>query len=160
MARYVAYTSISAYDGISNVRCDSITSDVSYANLSVPQSQFPDRLISIWKTGMLPVMKLWADNVKLENVTKTYSLPYIDIQQSGRDVCTYDVSTGATLKLLSATDINADSAFTLSGGTLYLEGENVKLTGTNTFKGGTLKCSANQLELNGEFVIENCTLQF
>ncbi len=151
---------ISAYDGISNVRCDSITSDVSYANLSVPQSQFPDRLISIWKTGMLPVMKLWADNVKLENVTKTYSLPYIDIQQSGRDVCTYDVSTGATLKLLSATDINAYSAFTLSGGTLYLEGENVKLTGTNTFKGGTLKCSANQLELNGEFVIENCTLQF
>ncbi len=151
---------ISAYDGISNVRCDSITSDVLYVNLSVPQSQFPDRLISIWKTGMLPVMKLWADNVKLVNVTKTYSLPYIDIQQSGSDVCTYDVSTGATLKLLSATDINADSAFTLSGGTLYLEGENVQLTGTNTFKGGTLKCSANQLELNGEFVIENCTLQF
>ena len=151
---------ISAYDGISNVRCDSITSYVNYVNLSVPQSQFPDRLISIWKTGMLPVMKLWADNVKLVNVTKTYSLPYIDIQQSGSDVCTYDVSTGATLKLLSATDINADSAFTLSGGTLYLEGENVQLTGTNTFKGGTLKCSANQLELNGEFVIENCTLQF
>ncbi|MDE5664229.1 MAG: hypothetical protein K2I37_09395 [Muribaculaceae bacterium] len=150
---------ISAYDGISCVRCDSVSGSVSSLTFAVPQSSYTDRLISIWKTGMLPVMKLWANNVTLENITKTYSLPYVDIRLSRSDVCKYTLSKGATLNLLSVGDIYAESAFTLSGGTLYLEGESVKLTGTSSFNGGTLRCKAKSLELNGEFVITNCTLQ-
>lgn len=150
---------ISAYDGNTSIRCDSVSGTVKSVAFTVPQSSYPDRLISVWKTGMLPVMKLWANNVTLENVTKTYSLPYVDIRQNGTDVCKYTLSKGATLNLLSVGDIYAESAFTLSGGTLYLEGESVKLTGTNSFNGGTIRCRAKSLELNGEFVISNCTLQ-
>lgn len=118
-----------------------------------------DLLISVWKTGSLPFFKLCANNVRLLNVTKTYSLPYVDIKQTSNNICKFIILTGATLNLLSATDIQADNAFTISGGILNLEGEAVKLTGSNSFRNGRVQAKADCLTLDGNFFMENCTLE-
>ena len=62
------------------------------------------------------------------------------------------------MKLISATDFTSDSAVSINGGTLILEGENVKITGTNKFSGGKLSVNAERVTFDGEMEIEGCVV--
>ena len=101
-------------------------------------------------------MQLCADNVTLSHVTKTYSMPIIDISSSGSNPCKFNLANKGTLKLLSATDIHSDGAITINGGTLILEGENVRITGMNKFSGGKLTVNADTVTFDGEIEIDSC----
>ncbi len=154
---------VTSYNGKSIIRSDYVVQPLSKVTFDIGPNASPssnnDLLISVWKTGSLPFFKLCANNVRLLNVTKTYSLPYVDIKQTSNNICKFIILTGATLNLLSATDIQADNAFTISGGILNLEGEAVKLTGSNSFRNGRVQAKADCLTLDGNFFMENCTLE-
>ena len=151
---------ISSYNGIRNLQCDRVMTNSISVNINlndlVSYDTPQDRLISVWKTGYLPVMQLCADNVTLSHVTKTYSMPVIDISSSGSNPCKFNLANKGTLKLLSATDIHSDGAITINGGTLILEGENVRITGTNKFTGGKLTVNADTVTFDGEIEIDSC----
>lgn len=151
---------ISSYNGISEQRCDSVTK--AFTNIVIPHSisadQPADRLISVWKSGTLPVMSLFADNVTLCNIEKTYSLPYVALNCNGHDNCHYILSEGSKLNILSATDIVAKNAFNISGGSLYLEGETIRIEGNNVIRNGKLSAGSRELVLDGDFVIDNSTI--
>lgn len=153
---------ISSYDGRYRLRSDKVMSNSTSVTINVngPVSTEPqDRLISIWKTGCLPVMQLFADNVTLRNVTKTYSMPIVDLSASGSTPCKFNLAEGGTLKLLSATDICSDGAIAINGGSLILNGENVKITGSNKFNGGSLYVTADTVTFEGELEITGCVLE-
>ena len=156
---------ISSYNGIRNIRSDKVVMSNGYSVVNIDINDVmmydtsQDRLISVWKPGYLPVMRLCADNVTLSNVTKTYSMPVIDISSSGSIPCKFNLAYGGTLKLMSATDIHSDGAVDINGGSLILEGENVSITGSNKFTGGELTVKAETVSFDGEFEIDGCIVE-
>ncbi|MDE6446994.1 MAG: hypothetical protein K2L35_01610 [Muribaculaceae bacterium] len=62
------------------------------------------------------------------------------------------------LNILSATDIVAKNVFNISGGSLYLEGETIRIEGNNVIRNGKLSAGSRELVLDGDFVIDNSTI--
>ena len=132
------------------------------SNITIPKNEVglnpnEDYVISIFKEGYLPLIKVFASNCNFSDKTKEYFTRDLYLTDSrGLDNYAYKVSYDGVLNLNATRSIKTNKAFNIvSGGHVNLKSENtIEMKSDKIESGGHLNIVSNNVVLEPGFEVE------
>lgn len=150
---------ICLYDGEeNNISVIADTNDVS-VGVSTNNFDSTDYLVSIWKTGYLPIIKLFGQNSSISNKSKRYIASEATFGKdivSGKEIGNYTIGSNGVLQIDAIHSLKTHDGFVVgSGGYAELQCINsVNLYGGSVENGGILEVKGNEVILNNGFTVQ------
>lgn len=131
-------------------------------NITIPKNEVginsnEDYVMSIFKDGYLPLIKVFASNCNLSNKTKEYHVRDLYLtDSSGLDNYAYKVSSEGVLNFDATRSIKTNKAFNIvSGGCVNLKsGNEIEMKSDKIESGGHLDIVSNNAVLGPGFEVE------
>ena len=151
---------ICVYDGEGNYATGSATSNSFNFSLSNAPSNFDksNYMVSVWKTGSLPVIKLFGQNATMTRRTKTFIVRdamFGSNVMKSKDNGNFTVGASSVLNVKAIDNITTEAGFIVDkGGAAKFECDwTVSLKGGNVKSGGSLEIRASDTTLQGGFTV-------
>lgn len=156
----IAGSKICVYDGEGNYATATASSTSFNFSLATTPEKFDktNYLISVWKTGYLPVIRLYGQNATMTNRKKDFIVRdagFGNEIMSSKTKGDYTVGNGAILNIKAIDSIDAQKGFIIeSGGVADFKCDrSVVMSGAEIKKGGSLNINANTVTLKEGFTV-------
>ncbi len=156
----LAGSMLSLYDGNGHSVISEIGPDKTFFSLNdIPLEEFDTKnvVVSVWKSGYLPVIKLIGINSR-ETKNKKYIVRDAQLGYStfGGTSDGYFIEAGANVTVKAIDEISVRNSFVVeNGGTVELECDNhIILYGGTVKNGGTLKVTGKTIVISEDFKVE------
>lgn len=156
----LAGSKICLYDGEGNYATATASSTSYNFSLAAAPEEFDNTnyIISVWKTGYLPVVRLYGQNATMIKRKKDFIVRdaiFGSAVMSSKTKGDYTVGNGAILNVKAIDSIDAQKGFIIESGGIadFKCDRSVVMSGAEIKKGGSLNINANTVTLKEGFTV-------